>query len=147
MALIPFHPNWLWQPDDDFDQFFKEWPKMKTADFIPAINIYEKGNKIVVEAAIADINPEKIDISVENNTLILKGKSEKKSEVEEKNYYRHEVKSGSFYRAMTLPCKVKREEAEASYKQGVLKIEIPKAEKVKAKKLKIKVKKSKKSKK
>ncbi len=144
MALIPFPPNWPWQPDDDFNQFFKEWPKMKTADFIPAINIYEKGKKLVVEAAIADIDPEKIDISVENNTLILKGKSEKKSEVEEKNYYRHEVKSGSFYRAMTLPCKVKGEEAQASYKQGVLKIEIPKAEKVKPKKLKIKVKKSKK---
>ena len=144
MALIPFHPNWLWQPDDDFDQFFKEWPKMKTADFIPAINIYEKGSKIVIEAVISDIDPKKIDISVENNTLILKGKSEKKSEVEEKNYYRHEVKSGSFYRAMTLPYKVKGEEAQASYEQGILKIEIPKTEKVKSKKLKIKIKKSKK---
>lgn len=115
---------------------------MKTADFIPAINIYEKGNKIIVEVMITDINPEKINISVEDNILILKGKSEKKSEVEEKNYYRHEVKSGSFYRVMTLPYKVKGDEAQASYKQGVLKIEIPKAEKVKSKKLKIKVKKS-----
>jgi len=144
MALIPFPPNWPWQPDDDFNQFFKEWPKMKTADFIPAINIYEKENKIVVEAAVADIDPEKIDVSVKDNTLILKGKSEKKSEIEEKNYYRHEVKSGSFYRAITLPCKVKDEQAQASYEQGVLKIEIPKAEKVKSKKLKIKIKKSKK---
>jgi len=143
MSLIPFPSNWPWRPDDDFDQFFKEWPKMKTADFIPAINIYEKGDKIVVEAAIADIDPEKIDVSVEDNTLILKGKSEKKSEIDEKNYYRHEVKSGSFYRVMTLPCMVKGEEAQASYKEGVLKIEIPKAKKVKSKKLKIKIKKSK----
>jgi len=129
MALIPFHPNWPWQPDDDFDQFFKEWPKMKTADFIPAINIYEKGNKIVVEAAISDIDPKKIDVSVEDNTLILKGKSEKKSEVEEKNYYRHEVKSGSFYRAITLPCKVRGEKAQASFQRNFKTIRKRKKEK------------------
>ncbi|MFN3301492.1 MAG: Hsp20/alpha crystallin family protein [Patescibacteria group bacterium] len=147
MPLIPWRP-WLWRPWEEFekeleDWFEERWPEIKQAEFMPPVDIYEKGNNIIVETQISGIEPEKVDISVEDNTLILKGKSEKKSEVEEKNYYRKEVRYGSFYRALSLPTKVIGEKAEATYENGILKIVIPKAAEVKAKKIKVKVKKSK----
>lgn len=143
MALIPWRPwrpwlGWFWE---DLDKWFEEkWPELEKIEFTPAVDVYEKGNNIVVETPLTGIEPEKVDISVEDNTLILKGKSEKKSEVEDKNYYRKEVRYGSFYRAVSLPSKVVGEKAEATYENGLLKIVIPKATGVKEKKIKIKVK-------
>jgi len=144
MALIPWRP-WLWGPWENMDKWFEErWPEIKTAEFVPPIDVYEKGNNVIVETPIAGVEPEKVDVSVEDNTLILKGKSEKKSEVEEKNYYRKEVRYGSFYRAVSLPAKVIGAKAEASYEDGLLRVTIPKAPEVKEKKVKIKVKSAKK---
>lgn len=140
MTLIPWRP-WLWRPWEELEDWFEEkWPEIKTAEFMPPVDVYEKGNNIVVETSITGIEPEKIDISVENNVLTLKGKSEKKSEVEEKNYYRKEVRYGSFYRVVNLPAKVIGDKAEASYEDGLLKVVIPKATPAKEKKIKIKVK-------
>ncbi len=124
------------------DRFFDEWPEIKSAEFMPALDVYEKNNKVIVETPVAGIDPKKVEISVEDdNILVIKGKSEKKSEVDEKDYYRREVKYGSFYRAVSLPTRVKGTEAEASYKDGILKIEVPKVSDTKAKKLKVKFKK------
>ncbi|MGC9048921.1 MAG: Hsp20/alpha crystallin family protein [Patescibacteria group bacterium] len=147
MALIPWRPGWLWRSWEwDLEKWFEEeWPEIKVAEFIPPVDIYEKGNDIIVETPVAGIEPEKVDISVEDNNLVIKGKSEKKSEVEEKNYYRKEVRYGSFYRAVSLPVKVIGDKAEASYEDGLLRITIPKAAEAKEKKkVPIKVKKSKK---
>lgn len=139
MKLIPFRQGWLWEPWEEVDRFFGGRPEITAAEFIPPLDIYEKKGKVIVETSIAGIDPEKIDISIEDNVLTIKGKSEKKSEVEEKNYYRKEVKYGSFYRTVALPAKVKGGKAEASYEDGVLKIEIPKTEESKVKKVKVKV--------
>lgn len=139
MALIPWRP-WLWRDWEEFEDWFEKWPEMKLARFTPAVDIYEKGNNVIVETPITGIEPEKVDVTVENNTLILKGKSEKKSEVDEKDYYRKEIRYGSFYRAVTLPTKVIGDKAEATYEDGLLRVTIPKAAEVKEKKIKIKVK-------
>lgn len=141
MALVPWRP-WLWRAWEDLEEWFGEkWPEIKAAEFMPPVDIYEKGNNVVVETPITGVEPEKVDVSVENNTLILKGKSEKKSEVEEKNYYRKEVRYGSFYRAVSLPTKVIGDKAEASYQDGLLRVVIPKAPEVKGKKVKVRIKK------
>lgn len=142
MALIPWRP-WLWRDWEEFEDWFEKWPEMRLVRFTPPVDIYEKGNNVIVETPITGIEPEKVDVSVEDNTLILKGKSEKKSEVDEKNYYRKEVYYGSFYRAVSLPTKVIGDKAEASYEDGLLRVIIPKAAGVKEKKIKIKVKKNK----
>jgi len=147
MALIPWRP-WLWRPWEEIEKLFEEfeekWPEIKSAEFVPPVDVYEKGNNVIVETPITGIEPEKVDISFENNTLILKGKSEKKSELEEKNYYRKEIRYGSFYRAIGLPTKVISDKAEATYEDGILKITIPKAPETKEKKVKIKIKTAKK---
>ena len=105
--------------------------------FTPAVDMYEDKDSVVVETQLAGIDPEKVDISIENNTLCIKGESEKKSEVEDKNYYRKEIRRGSFFRSIPLPTKVDGDSASAVNEGGVLKINIPKSPEIKPKSIKI----------
>lgn len=105
--------------------------------FTPAVDMYEDKNNIIIETQLGGINPEKVDISIENNILSIKGESEKKSEIDEKNYYRKEIRRGSFYRSIPLPTKVDGEKASAINEDGILKITVPKAPEIKAQTIKI----------
>lgn len=105
--------------------------------FTPAVDMYEDKDNIIVETQLGGIDPEKVDVSIENNILTIKGESQKKSEVEDKNYYRKEIRSGSFYRQIPLPTKVDGDKASAINEDGILKISIPKAPEVKPKTIKI----------
>ena len=105
--------------------------------FTPAIDMYEDKDNVIVETQLGGIDPEKVDISIENNVLTIKGESEKKSEVEDKNYYRKEIRRGSFYRSIPLPTKVDGDKASAMNEEGILKIIVPKAPEIKPKTIKI----------
>ncbi len=138
MSLIkwtPFFP--------EFDDMEKAMESMLPAvrgnqfGFTPAVDMYEDKDNIVIETQLGGINPEKVDISIENNVLTIKGESEKKSEIDEKNYYRKEIRRGSFYRSIPLPTKVDGDAASAVNEDGVLKITVPKAAEVKPKTIKI----------
>lgn len=138
MSLIkwtPFFP--------EFDDMEKAMESMLPAvrgsqfGFTPAVDMYEDKENIVVETQLGGIDPEKVDISIENNVLTIKGESEKKSEIDEKNYYRKEIRRGSFYRSIPLPTKVDGDAASAVNEDGVLKISIPKAAEIKPKTIKI----------
>lgn len=137
MSLIkwtPFiEPSW----GEDFDRLFAGGSGL-SASFIPAVDVYQDQDNVIVEAPLAGIDPEKVDISIENDVLTIKGEQEKSTEVEDKNYYRKEVRCGSFYRSIPLPTRVIGEEADANYDKGVLKITIPKAPEAKPKTIKIK---------
>ena len=109
--------------------------------FVPAMDMYETKDAVVVETALAGVHPEDVEVSVEKNVLTVQGKHSKEHEVEEKNYYQKEVRSGSFYRQVALPAAVKDEEVSAEFEDGVLKITAPKAEKAKPKKINVTVKK------
>lgn len=135
MAIIKYRPFW---PDFDED-FFSLPDKM---GFTPAVDVYEDKDNVIVESPLAGIDPEKVNIEIEDNVLKISGQEEKKSEVDEKNYYRKEIRSGSFYRAISLPKAVHGEKAEASFDKGVLRITVPKKEEAKPKKIAIKAKKA-----
>jgi len=142
MSLIKWTP--FFQEFDDMDKMMESMlPTVRSNQFgfTPAIDMYEDKDNIIVETQLAGLDPEKVDISIENNVLCLKGESEKKSEVEDKNYYRKEIRRGSFYRSITLPTKVDGDKAQAVNEDGVLKISIPKAVEVKPKTIKIQTKK------
>lgn len=142
MSLIkwaPFFP--------EFDDMEKTMGDMLPAvrgnqfGFTPAIDMYEDKDNVIVETQLGGIDPEKVDIAIENNVLTIKGESEKKSEVEDKNYYRKEIRCGSFYRSIPLPTKVDGDKASAVNEDGILKITVPKAPEVKPKTIKIQSKK------
>lgn len=142
MSLIKWTP--FLSEFDDMDKMMESMlPAVRGNQFgyTPAVDMYEDKDNIIVETQLGGIDPEKVDISIENNVLTIKGESEKKSEVEDKNYYRKEIRRGSFYRSIPLPTKVDGEKAQAINEDGILKITVPKASEVKPKTIKIQTKK------
>lgn len=122
----------------DMNDMFEDFPGMNlTGNFSPAVDVYEKDNQVVVETPLPGIDPEHLKISIENDVLSIEGSSEKKSEVDDKNYYRKEVRYGSFHRAVALPCSVDGDQADAQYKDGLLTVSIPKAAAVQKKTIKV----------
>ncbi len=129
---------------DDLDKMFNEvLPAVRGSQFgfTPAVDMYEDKDNIIVETQLAGIDPDKIHISIENDVLCLRGEGEKTSEVDDKNYYRKEIRRGTFYRSIPLPTKVDGERASAINEEGILKISIPKASEVKPRSIRIKTKK------
>lgn len=142
-ALIKWSP--FFDAFDDMDKMFSDYmPAIRTtkAGFMPAVDMYEDKDNVIVETELAGVDPEKVDISIENDILTIKGESEKKSEVEDKNYYRKELRRGSFYRSIPLPAHVLGDKASAMAADGVLKISVPKAPEAKPKTIKIKTQKT-----
>jgi len=101
----------------------KDWMK---ADGQLAVDVYQTKNFFVVQAPVAGIKPEDLDISVENDFLIIKGKREKTEEVQEKDYFYQECYWGSFSREISLPEDLDATKIKASLKKGILTVKIPK---------------------
>lgn len=142
MSIIKWAP--FFSDFDDMDKITNSLlPSVKGEHFgfTPAVDMYEDKDSIIVETQLAGIDPDRVNISIENNTLCIKGESEKKSEIEDKNYYRKEIRRGSFFRSIPLPTKVDGDGATAVNEDGVLKINIPKASETKPKSIKIETKK------
>ena len=145
MKLTRWTPFFDIEPfGDEMEKFFKS-VSPKKGFFAPTMDVYEKGKDVIVEMSLPGFDAEKVDISIdENNVLTVKGTANKKTEVDEENYYRKEISYGSFYRSAQLGAKVKGDKAKAVYEDGILKISVPKADEKKTKPIKIKVKKKKK---
>ncbi|HLN18576.1 MAG TPA: Hsp20/alpha crystallin family protein [Patescibacteria group bacterium] len=126
-----------WSPWGDIDRVFEEdfW---RTSAFSPAMDVYQDKDNVIVETSLPGIDPNKVDISVENDVLTISGSSEEKKEVKHEDYYRKEIRQGSFSRSVILPMTVKADVADAKYENGILKITMPKAEEAKPKKISIK---------
>lgn len=129
-------PGFSWR---DLDKFFEEslW---EGVDFTPAIDVRQDKDNVIVETSLPGIDPEKVDISIENDVLTVSGHTEEKKEVKREDYYRKEIREGSFSRSVILPMGVKADQAEAQYEKGILKIIIPKAAEAKPKKIAVKIK-------
>lgn len=130
-----------WTPFiDPFEEMEKFISKSGMSGFAPAIDVYETKDNVVVQAPLAGVDPKDVEISIENDVLTIKGEAKRESEVDDKNYYRKEISTGSFFRSITLPSHVKSEGAKAESEEGMLKITIPKAEEKKLKTIKVEVK-------
>ncbi|HWR98025.1 MAG TPA: Hsp20/alpha crystallin family protein [Candidatus Methanoperedens sp.] len=105
----------------------------------PAVDIYETDKEIVLKAELPEMQEKDIDIKVEDNVLSITGERRMEKEVKEENYHRIERSYGSFNRSFTLPRTLDPEGIKAAYKDGVLKVNIPKKEEVKPKQIKIEV--------
>lgn len=141
MSLIKWRP--MLDPFEEMEESMKRFfPTSNITDvksFIPAIDVYEEKENIIVEAPLAGVNPKDVSISVEDGVLTIKGESKKEHEVDDKNYYRKEVRMGSFFRKITLPSSVNEEKVSADFTDGVLKITCPKTDNKKVNKIDIKI--------
>lgn len=130
-----------WSPINDIDRWFDGMMPVVGNVFTPAVDVYQTDKDVVVEAPLAGVDPEKVEIAIENEMLTIEGSMEKTTEVDDKNYYRKEIRSGSFHRSVALPVAVKSDAAEAVFEKGMLRITIPKADAQKSKTIKVQVKK------
>lgn len=105
----------------------------------PAVDVSETDSDVVVEMPLAGVDPAKVEISVENGNLLVKGHTEEEREEKGKYFYRKEIRRGAFERVIGLPLDVKSEEARAESVNGMLKITLPKSEKALPKKIEVRV--------
>src|SRR6202023_1926111 len=105
----------------------------------PPVDIFETENELVVKADLPDVNPQDLDIRVENNILTIRGERKFEKKVNEDNYLRIERAYGSFSRSFALANSVKSESIKADYHNGVLTLSLPKREEAKPKQIKVNI--------
>jgi HSP20 family protein len=108
-----------------------------TTSWSPAVDIYETDSEIMVQAELPGVDRKDIALQLENNVLTLKGDRRFEKETNQENYHRIERSYGGFSRAFTIPTIVDEDKIRADYRDGILKIALPKKEQVKAKQIKI----------
>ena len=143
----------LWNPFQEFENLLERYNKagagnlgkhfntdLSFADWAPSVDIDEQDDKYMIKADLPGVDKKDIDVKLENGVLSIRG--EKQTETETgKGTKRHRTERfhGTFARSFTLPEAVKADKVDASYKDGVLKLVIPKAEEAKPKAIDIKV--------
>jgi len=148
MAIVKWDP-WATLPtlQDRINRIFEEsFPvhasakegEVSLCDWRPTVDTFEEDDTIVIVAELPGVNKDDVSIDIKDNVLSIKGVRDYEQKVQEENYYRRERCYGKFHRAFTLPDAVDPNKIEASYKDGVLKIKIPKAEESSSKKIEIK---------
>lgn len=103
-----------------------------------AVDVYQKDDKIMVQAAMAGVKPENVEVTLNNDTLTIKGKRESKHQKEGSDYFIEECYWGGFSRSIILPVDVKQDEIEALFENGILTVALPIAKKSKHTKIEIK---------
>lgn len=126
--------------DKMWNRFFSGLPSMEfRGEWAPSLDISETKDNLVVKAEVPGMDPKDINISLANGLLTIKGEKRQEKEEKDENYHVMERSYGSFSRSIQLPREVKSDRIEASYKNGVLRITLPKSEEARRKEIKIKV--------
>src|SRR5262245_57045504 len=123
-----------------FDDAGRGWrgdEPVSTTTWSPMVDIFETEGDIVVKAELPGMDRKDIFLNLENNVLTLKGERRFEKETKEENYHRIERSYGGFSRSFSIPSMVDEEKIRADYKEGVLKIVLPKKEQAKPKQIRI----------
>ena len=126
---------WNWEPvrfNGDVDQ------ALTVSDWSPRVDIFEDDKEFIVKAELPEMKREDVKVSVEDNVLTISGERKHEKEEKTKKYHRLEREYGSFFRSFTLPPTASGEKVTADFKDGMLKIHLPKDAKAAAKAIEIK---------
>ncbi len=107
---------------------------------VPAVDMYQTDDEVIVKATLPGVSPKDINISVTGDVLTIRGEVKEEKEVKEANYHLRERRFGSFSRSLPLPTAVVADKAKAEFENGVLTLTLPKAEEVKPKTITVKAK-------
>ncbi len=103
------------------------------------IDVYQTEDEIVIKSTVAGVKPEDLDIAITNDMVTIRGRREKDENVPSQNYYYQECYWGPFSRSVILPMDVAADRSEATLKNGILTLRLPKIEKEQTKKIKVKL--------
>jgi HSP20 family protein len=149
VTRVPSLPVWERDFDRLFDRLSHEfrfpwsterwWPTRELRLRMPAVDVYEEKDAVVVKAELPGMSKEDIDVTLTGSTLTIKGEKKREEEVKEADYHRSERAYGAVVRTIELPAEVKTEAAQATFKDGVLNLRLPKSEQAKQKQVKVEV--------
>jgi HSP20 family protein len=124
-----------------WDSFLEGRPRRaeEGGEWLPSLDVSETKNDLVIKAELPGMDPKDIDISLINGFLTIKGEKKQEKEEKDENYHLIERSYGSFTRSVRLPREVQSDKITASFKNGVLRVTLPKSEEAKKKEIKIKV--------
>ena len=122
---------------DDAGRTWRTDEPAATTTWSPSVDIFETEGEIVVKAELPGMDRKDIQLNLENNVLSLRGERKFTKETKDENYHRIERSYGVFSRSFSIPATVDEEKIRADYKDGVLKIMLPKKEQAKPKQIKI----------
>ncbi|MEK9173251.1 MAG: Hsp20/alpha crystallin family protein, partial [Patescibacteria group bacterium] len=103
------------------------------------IDVYQTPSEIVIESAVAGVEPDDIDINVTNDSVTIKGRRRRAREVKDEDYFYQECYWGRFSRSVILPQEVDPEGSYVNFKNGILSVHLPKLNRKKARKLRVKL--------
>ena len=117
-----------------FAEFFNDFNRPSSSllsetvrtTLLPRLNISETDNKYFIEAELPGVKQSDLELKLDNNILVIKGKTEESKESKERNYFMRERYYGSFQRSLTLPNNINENDITANFKDGILNIEITK---------------------
>ncbi|MEK7542049.1 MAG: Hsp20/alpha crystallin family protein [Patescibacteria group bacterium] len=124
---------------DDRERGREDAPEPAEEEGELTVDIYDKGDSIVIQSTVAGVKPEDLDVSITNDSVTIRGRRERHEEVREDSYYYKELFWGTFSRSVILPEEIEEDMAEAVLKHGLLSIKLPKKRRGVVQKLKVKV--------
>ena len=133
MSLIRWHrrrpSDVLGEVERTMEQFLPRrwWPEGEEYEVAPAVDVYETDDEVVVNAELPGTKKEDVEVTATEDRVLISGKSTTTEEVEEDNYYRREMRYGSFRRSVALPHVIDPEAVSAKFADGVLEVRAPKA--------------------
>jgi HSP20 family protein len=102
--------------------------------------MFETNDQLVVKASVPGVKPENLDVTIQGETLTIKGETKEETESEQGRYHFRERRQGAFARTVTLPFPIQNDKVEASFNNGVLTLTLPKAEAIKPRTIKVQTK-------
>ena len=121
--------------DDDYRPF--QWLSGSYSGPALPLDVTADTDSVTIEAALPGIKPDAVDITVENGTVTISGKTADERSADEGSYVLQEIRRGSFSRTVALPNGLEPDKATATFENGILRLEIPKAEQLKPRQIKI----------
>lgn len=105
-----------------------------------AVDMYETNDNLLVKASVPGIKPEQLEVTVQGETLTIKGEAQEEQQREQGRYHVRERRQGAFSRTLTLPFPIQSDKVQATFENGVLTLTLPKAEEIKPRSIKVQVK-------
>lgn len=140
LNLIPKRENLF--SIDIFDRFFDDFYPLSVHkekdEWLPAFDISENEKEYLVTAELPGMEVKDIDVTLSDGILTVKGEKKREHEEKGKDYHRIERRYGSFHRSFSIPGKIKTDGVDANYKDGILRLTLPKTEETETKKIEVK---------
>ncbi len=121
------------------NRFYNLEPLTRSGALKPSLDMIDKKDRLIVKAELPGINIDDVKISILDGVLNIKGETKEEKNIEKDEYYYSEITKGTYERSVRLPHKVKESKIKATYTDGILEVELPKAEESKPKEIKVKV--------